>query len=162
MPKQSKSKSKNKVNLKKRRNIEPQTPGFTYSKSYWVTLAFVMAVAFSVAGFIINLSAAAVASLVVTVAFMIGLLGYLRVTPSSLSVSKRATFLFVGASVIGFGVWAAVMLALMTAGLLETVFVDSFLLVPSLINCLTVGAFIGELIGRNSRVQAFFFKPETL
>jgi uncharacterized membrane protein len=162
MPKQFKTKAKSKANLKAKSKNEPQTPGFTSSKSYWVMLSAVMAVAVSVAGFMINLAAGEVAALTVTIVLLIGLMGHVRITPSNLSISKRATFLFVGASIIGFGVWGAIMYVLMATGLLTTVITDYFMIIPSLIICLIIGAFIGELLGRNSRVQGFFFKPENL
>ncbi len=159
MPKQSKTKAKTKANLKKR-EATPEAPGITTKKSYWVMVAMVMAIAFSLAGYMIGFSLGNIAVLMVTIVLLIGLMGYIRVTSSSLSKSKRATFLFVGASIIGFGIWAAIMLILMGTGLLEVIFVDPFFIFPTLIICLTMGAFIGELLGRNSRVRAFFFKPE--
>ncbi|XHH10087.1 MAG: hypothetical protein ACFCUE_05495 [Candidatus Bathyarchaeia archaeon] len=160
MPKQSRNKAKTKAKLKINQKIQPEAPGFTTKKSYWVMLSVVMVSVFSVAGYIMGFTLSNIVVLMVTILVLIGLMGYIRVTPSSLSKSRRGTFLFVGASFIGFGIWAAIMLVLIGIGLLEVVFVDPFLVFPSLVICLTVGAFIGELLGKNSRVRAFFFKPE--
>jgi NO-binding membrane sensor protein with MHYT domain len=162
MPQQSKSKAKSKAKLKTKRKVTPEAPGITTKKSYWVMLAVVMAVAVSIAGYMLNLSPLGIAVLMVPVILLIGLIGFIRVTPSMLSISRRATFLFVGASVIGFGIWAAMMLALMATNLLTNVFGDPFFIMPSLIAFLIIGAFIGELLGRNRRVQTFFFKEDSL
>jgi uncharacterized membrane protein len=101
------------------------------------------------------------AVLMLSIILLIGLIGYVRLTPSNLSKSKRGTFLFIGVSIIGFSIWAIIMLILMNTGTIETIFDgNAFYILPSLIICLTVGAFIGELMGKNSRIQQFFFKPK--
>jgi hypothetical protein len=160
MPKHSKTKAKQKTTAKP----VPDVPGITTKKSYWVMLTLIVAVAVSIAGLMINLPLIDVVILTVTVVLMIGLMGYVRVTPSSLPKSKRATFLFFGGSVIGFGIWAAIVLALNFTGAMlqiaNALNSDQFFVIPSFIIMLTVGAFIGELLGRNSRVQKFFFKPK--
>jgi len=160
MPKSSKTKAKTKAQLKAKRKAQPEAPGITTKKSYWIMLTVVMVAVFSVVGYMIELSLSNIAVLMITIALLIGLMGYVRTTSSSLSKSKRATFLFVGASIIGFSIWAAIMLTLRAVELTESVFADSFLLIPSFIICLTAGAFIGELLGKNKRAQVFFFKPE--
>jgi hypothetical protein len=48
----------------------------------------------------------------------------------------------------------------MAMGFIENMFVENFFIIPSFIMCLTIGAFIGELLGKNSKIQAFFFKPK--
>jgi hypothetical protein len=161
MPKQSKNKSKAKAKLKTKIEAQPETASFTMKKSYWIMLSLVTAVAVSIAGFMFDLSPLGIAVLLVPIVLSIGLVGYLRITPSSLVKTRRATFLFVGASFIGFGIWAAVILVLMYTGLLESIFVDTFFIIPSLITFLFIGAFIGELLGRNKRVEGFFFKEDT-
>ena len=160
MPKQSKTKAKTKSQLKAKRTPQPESPGITTKKSYWVILTVVMAVTVFVAGFMVQLALEQIIFLTLSVVPLIGLIGYVRVTSSTLSWSKRATFLFVGASVIGFSIWAAIVIALSFAGLIATIFADQFFLFPSLVICLTVGAFIGEMLGQIPRVQRFFFKPE--
>jgi hypothetical protein len=160
MPKQSKTKTKTKTQTKIKRNVQPDTPGITTKKWYWVMLTIVMVTVFSVAGFMISLNLSNIVALILTIVPIIGLMGYVRTTPSNLSKSKRATFIFVGASVIGFSIWAVIVLLSTDAGLLENIFADQFLIVPSFIICLTAGAFIGELMGKNSRIQTFFFKSK--
>lgn len=160
MPKQSKTKAKTKAQLKTKRQAKHETPGVTTKKSYWLMLTLVMAVAVAVAGFIIQLAGEQIVFLTVTIAIVIALIGYVRITPSTLSKSKRATFLFFGASVIGFGVWTAIVLTLYATGSIESIFSDQFFVFPSLIIGITGGAFIGELLSRNSRFQSLFFKQE--
>ncbi|MCL2642714.1 MAG: hypothetical protein FWD52_04305 [Candidatus Bathyarchaeota archaeon] len=158
MPKQSKSKSKAQT-TKTKNKVQPEPLGITTSKWYWVMLTGVMVTVFSVVGYIMNLGIANTAVLLLTITLLIGLIGYVRITPSNLPVSKRATFLFIGASVIGFGAWAAIVLVATNAGFIESIFVDPFFIIPSVILCMIIGAFIGELLSKNSRIQALLFKP---
>ena len=160
MPKQTKINAKTKTKTQTKRKTQPETPGITTKKWYWIMLTGVMVTVFSIAGYIMKLDVSQIAFLMLTITLLIGLMGYIGTTSSNLSKSKRATFLFVGASVIGFSIWAAISLVLITTGLIENIFADSFFIIPSLIMCLTIGAFIGELMGKNSRIQTLFFKPQ--
>jgi hypothetical protein len=162
MPKQSKTKAKTKA--KQKNAPEPEAPSFTSKKSYWVMLTIVMTIAVSVAGFIVGLSLADTAVLAVTILLLVAFMGYVRVTPSSLNKSKRATLWFFGACVIGFSIWAAVMAILLYTGVLLQISNatggDQFFLIPSFIIGLLLGAFIGEMLGKYERVKRFFFKTE--
>jgi hypothetical protein len=92
----------------------------------------------------------------------IGCVGYVRVSPSTLSLSKRATFLFMGVSIIGFGIWAIIVFALGRAGFTEQIanaLGGQLFIVTSLVICFSAGALIGELIGRNKAVQVRLFNP---
>ena len=162
MPKQSKtkSKSKSKTQTQTKHKTQPEALSITTKKWYWVMLAGVMITVFSIAGYMFGLELSNITILMLTIALLFGLMGYVRTTPSNLTTSKRATFLFVGASVIGFSIWAAFVLIAINTDLIDSVFANTFFIFPSLIMCLIVGAFIGELLGKNSRVQAFIFKPE--
>jgi len=125
-------------------------------------LAAVLAVASAVLAYMMGLDAVRIAILVVTVLVPIGVWGYVRVTPSGLSPGKRATFLFIGASVIGFGIWAAIVLVGGLYGLtawLVNALGSQFFITTSLVICLSAGAFAGELIGRNKAVQLRVFNP---
>ncbi|MDR2203512.1 MAG: hypothetical protein LBE76_04320 [Nitrososphaerota archaeon] len=93
-----------------------------------------------------------------TIAFLLSLMGYISTTPSNLLKSKRATFLFVGASIIGFCIWAVIFLTLPVIDLIDTDTLTDTFLIFSFIICLTLGAFIGELMGKNQKIQKFFFK----
>jgi hypothetical protein len=158
MPKSDKSRLKSKV--KPKRKAEPELPNITSKPSYWIMLTLVTVVAASVFGLVTGITLLRIAVLAVTIVVLIGFVGYIRVVPSNLSLSKRATFLFVGASVIGFSIWAAIILASNATGFMLQIVNsvgEQFFVVTSLASCLAVGAFIGDLIGKNQRVQARFF-----
>jgi hypothetical protein len=161
MPKTSKNKAKTKTSLKTKRNTQSATPSITAKKSYWAMLSIVLITLFSIAGYLMHFDIVEIAVLMISIVFLIGIIGYVRITPSNLSKSQRGTFLFVGASIIGFGIWAAAIFILMTTDTIENVFGgNAFFILPSLIICLTAGAFIGELMGKNDKIQKFFFKPK--
>jgi hypothetical protein len=90
----------------------------------------------------------------------IGTIGYIKVSPSELSLSKRATLLFIGVSVIGFGIWAAIVLVGGVFGVtaqLTNALGSQFFIVTSLAVCLSWGTLVGELIGRSKAVQIRLF-----
>ncbi len=64
-----------------------------------------------------------------------------------------------GISIIGFGIWAAIILLGNRYGLgaLVEAWGDQFFAVTTLVICLSVGTLIGELIGRNKEVQIRLF-----
>jgi len=118
----------------------------------------VLAVVSAVFGAVMGINLAQTAFLVLTVVVLIGFVGFIRVTPSKLSLGKRAALLIVGASIIGFSIWAAIVLNLNSTGIMAQIvnsLGEQFFAVTSLAICLTSGAFIGELIGRNKSVQAY-------
>lgn len=157
MPNPSKSKAKQKPKAK--RQPEPEVPGITTKKGYWLMLAAVLGVASAVLGLTSGLDAGQTAFLVVAILAPIGCIGFIRVTPSALSISKRLTFIFMGTSIIGFGIWAAIILLGNRYGLgaLVEAWGDQFFAVTTLVICLSVGTLIGELIGRNKEVQIRLF-----
>jgi len=143
---------------KRRRKGKPelQQPSITATKTYWVALAVVFAAVSAVFGTAMDLSVTQSAVLVVTVVLLIGVIGFIRTTPSDLTLSKRATFIFAGASIIGFCIWAAIVLS----GLITPLAQEHgkvFIVVTSFTICLTVGAFIGELLGRSKKIQDRLF-----
>ncbi|MCL5876826.1 MAG: hypothetical protein M1540_03335 [Candidatus Bathyarchaeota archaeon] len=157
MPKPSKVRPKQKTKPKPKGKPEPETPSFTAKKSYWVMLTAVFVVVSAVFGVVLGLGLEKTAVLAATFAVLIGVVGFIRTSPSSLSISKRVTFVFVGASVIGFGIWAVVALVFMP----QIIALDVFFVAASLAICLAVGALIGELLGRIRRVQERLF-PQNL
>ncbi len=160
MPKPQKTRPKAK--LKSKRKEEPEPAGITTKKSYWLTLTVLLVVVTAVFGVVMGLDLLKTALLVVTVAVLIGCIGYVRLAPSKLSIGKRATFLFVGASIIGFGVWAAIVLVGGRFGVTEQMvnaLGSQFFIVTSLVICLSAGALAGELIGRSKAVQIRLFNP---
>ena len=160
LPFMPKPKPRPKQKIKSKRKAEPEVPGLTTKKSYWVSLVLVLAVVSVVFGLATGLDAARTAVLVAAVVVAVGCVGYVRVSPSSLSISKRATFLFMGMSIIGFGIWAVIVLVGGRVGFTEQVsnaLGSQFFAVTSLAMCLSAGAFIGELIGRSKEVQIRLF-----
>ena len=49
-----------------------------------------------------NISAAAIGIMLASVVIVIGFAGYIKFKPSTLKATIRATFIFAGASIIGF------------------------------------------------------------
>ena len=142
--------------------MEPEAPSITTKKSYWVMLAVVLAVASVGFGLIMGLDALRIAILAAAVVVPIGTIGYIKISPSKLPLSKRATLLFIGVSVIGFSIWAAIVLVGGRYGLVETMTTtlgSQFFIVTSLSICFSVGALLGELIGRIKAVQLRLFNP---
>jgi hypothetical protein len=151
-PVKTRPKQKNKPKLK----AQVQTSSITTKKEYWIILTAVLAVVTAVFGLTGSFSLAQTALLIVTVVVVIGFVGLIRTGKSELSLSKRATFIFAGASVIGFAIWAALTLS----GALTTLAVEVgelFYAVNSLVTCLTAGACIGELLGRSRWIQNRLF-----
>jgi len=153
MPKPSKSRPKQKVKPKHKDKVEPESPGFTTKKSYWLVLTLVFGVVSAVFGTVLGMGLAKTAMLVATIVVLIGALGFIRVSHSTLSFSKRATFVFIGVSVIGFGLWAAFVLLFIP----QIVGLDDFFVVTSLAIFLAVGALIGDLLARSKKVQEGLF-----
>lgn len=154
MPQPVKTRPKQKTKLKPK--AQAQTPSITTKKEYWIVLTVVLAVVTAVFGLTTGFSIVQTALLIITVVVVIGFVGLIRTGKSELSLSKRATFIFAGASVIGFAIWAAITLS----GALTTVAVEAgelFYAVNSLVICLTVGACIGELLGRSRWIQNRLF-----
>jgi FtsH-binding integral membrane protein len=158
MPKLQKTRSKSKTKAQTKK-VEPEPASITTKKSYWISLLLFTAIAVSLAAYAINLAWLNIAVLTVTVVVLIGFIGYIRVTPSTMPVSRRATFLFVGASVIGFCIWTAIILVFNTTGFtvqVAEVLGGHFFIVTSFVICLTSGALIGDLISKINRVKAHF------
>ena len=153
MPKSVKIRPKQKNKLRKK---ELQAANFSTKKSYWIALTVLLAIVTVVFGVSMGIGLIQNAIMTLTTVVIIGFLGFVRTTQSTLSVSKRATFIFVGASVIGFAIWAAITLSGIMVQLLNEVG-QEFYVVNSLAICLTVGAFIGELLGKNKKVQEKLF-----
>ena len=154
MPKPPKNRPKQKA--KPKQKAQPQTQSITATKPYWIILTAMLAVVTAVFGALVGMSLERTALVVVTVVVVIGFVGLVRTGKSDLSLSKRATFIFAGASIIGFIIWAALTLS----GALDPVVIavgEEFYLVNSLATCLAAGAWIGELLSRSKMVQQRLF-----
>jgi hypothetical protein len=136
---------------------QPKPLSLLKSKTYWVALTLIMVVFTFAYGFLMNISLEKETLILGTILAVIGFAFSLGFKPSS--YNKKATFIFVGASVIGFSIWAAIVLSFNAIGInsqiASSIGVDSFAL-TSLIICLTMGAFIGNLIGKNREKIVLF------
>lgn len=156
MPKPQKLSPKQKTKQKIKNKSQPEAPGITTKKSYWAVLTVLLAVVSAVFGVTMGLNVTQTAILTVTIVLLIGVIGFIRTSPSNLSLSKRATFIFAGASIIGFCIWAALTLTGTLTGAVNQNG-EVFVTVTSFAICLTVGALIGELLGRNQKIQSRLF-----
>lgn len=154
MPKTSKTYPKPQPKKTKRKKPQPKTitnpVSITTRKSYWITLTLFTVVFASVFGYLMNMSLERIVMMLVTVLLLIGFLFYIRFKPSTTTFDKRALFIFVGASIIGFCIWAVMLLSLTATGLqtqIASAIDDYFFVITSLMICLILGAFIGDWIG---------------
>lgn len=153
-------KSYSKTQRKKTKaKIQPKPVNITTRKSYWITLTFALAVFAFVLGYSVNMVLNNIVLMLATVLSLIGFLFYLRFTPSTVAVGRRATFIFVGASIVGFSIWAMMVLSLNSFerhSQLVNALGGGFFAVTSLIICLISGAFIGDLVGKNKERISIF------
>ena len=154
MPKTAKNYLKTQPKKTKRKKPQPKTQSkpvsITTRKSYWITLTLFTVVFASFFGYFVNMSLERIVMMLVTVLLLIGFAFYIRFKPSTATVNKRALFIFVGASVIGFSIWAVMVLSLNATELqtqIASAIGDDFFAITSLIICLILGAFIGNWIG---------------
>jgi hypothetical protein len=154
MPKPSKTPPKQKT--KPKTKMQPQTQSITATKPYWIILLTLLAVVTAVFGALVGMTLERTALLIVTVVVVIGFVGLIRTGKSELPLSKRATFIFAGASIIGFIIWAALTLTGAMAPVVIAVG-QEFYVMSSLPTCLVAGAWIGELLSRSKLVQERLF-----
>jgi len=155
----SNSKSQRKNKLKETHARAQQKPVNIFkSKYYWVSLATTILVFTFALGNILQMSVEKELLMLCCVFSVIGLAFYIGYKPS-VNYDKRATFFFVGASFIGFGIWVLMVLTLNAFGVLVQIsssIGDSFFVTTSLIIFLVLGAFIGDFIGKNRETVLFF------
>jgi hypothetical protein len=148
---------KNSKNQKKP-NVISEPVSITKSKFYWITLTIIAVVAVLGYGIVTSVAIAQIGLILATILTVIGVASYVRLKPSILTAKTRATYLFVGAAVIGFSIWAAMVITLAVSGLgaQSPSFLGSQLfIVASQIIFLAIGAFIGEYLSTNDAFQAF-------
>ncbi len=144
-----------------RKKTQPKPVSITTRKSYWITLTISITVFASVFGYFMNLPLENIVMMLVTVLLLIGFAFYIRFKPSTTTANKRATFIFVGASVIGFSIWAVTVLSLNATELhaqVASAIGDGFFAITSLMICLISGAFIGDWIGEKRERISMFLK----
>ncbi len=137
---------------------QPKPVSLVKRKSYWITLTLFMLVFTIVFGYANKISVEGEALILATIFSIIAFAFYLGFKPS-VKYDKRATFMFAGASIVGFCIWAAMVLALSANGIiLQIVNLTGtyFFSITSLIICLIAGAFIGDLIGKNKEAINIF------
>lgn len=158
MPKTSKtnrkpySKGQRKSTAKKTKpKAQPETVSILKSKYYWATLTLIILVFAIAVGYMTHVSLGAELLMLGTILSVISLAFYIGFKPSA-GYNKRATFFFVGACIVGFCIWAIMVLSFNANGFISQI-ADSmgvdFFTITSLIICLVLGAFIGDLIGKN-------------
>jgi len=151
-------KAKGKKNQPK---TQPKPVSITTRKSYWITLTIFTIVLTSVFGYFITMPLTKIAIMLIAVLPLIGFAFYIRFKPSVTTANKRATFIFVGASFIGFSIWAAMVLLLNAANLITQIasaLGGDFFAASTLMICLISGAFIGDWISENREQVRIFFK----
>jgi cation transport ATPase len=152
MPKTPKTQPKKQLKTKAKQKVQPKPVSITSRKSYWIALTLTMVVFGIFSGYTNKMAAGAIGLLIGSVLTLIGFAFYLNFYPSTLKVTQRALYLFVGASIIGFSIWAVIVLLLNATSLMPHIVTDvgnSFFAITTLIICLISGAFIGDLIGKN-------------
>ena len=158
MPQKYKTKAKRKTQLKAR----PKPVNLMRSKSYWIMLTIITLVLTFAYGYLMKISVEKEALIFVSVLFLIGFAFYLGFKPYT-NYNKRATFIFVGASVIGFCIWVAVVFSFDATGInsqIASSIGGNLFAITSLMICLISGAFIGDLIGKNKERISFFINDK--
>jgi hypothetical protein len=153
----SKSQRKNKLK-EKQAKTQPKPVSLFKSKYYWITLATTILIFIFALGYITHMSEEKELLMLGSILSVIGLAFYIGYKPS-VNYDKQATFFFVGASIIGFGIWASIVLSLNASEILIQIsnsVGDSFFVITSLTICLVLGAFIGDFIGKNRETILFF------
>ena len=153
----SKDKGKTRPNEKKAK-AQPPSPSIFRSKSYWIFLSILILVFVGAFGYLAQISVGKELLMLATIFALIGFAFHLGYKPAATD-KKRVLLILIGASIIGFSIWAVMVLAVNTAGLLLSITSSTgtdFFAVTSLIICLVLGAFIGDLIGKNMENILFF------
>jgi hypothetical protein len=161
MPKQhpkklQKSNMKNRARNKSKIKSEPAN--ITTSKFYWIGLIIFTVIAILAVGIFSSIAVQKLALIMVTVLFVLAFAWQLRVKQSDLTAKTRATYIFVGAAVIGYSIWAIMVILLAATGFgiqLGNILGDQLFIAASQIIFLVVGGFIGDYLSTNSAFQGF-------
>ena len=154
-PKTQPKKTRPKKNQPK---AQPKPVSLLTRKSYWITLTLIMLVFTFAYGYVMQISVEKEALILGSIFSVIGFAFSIGFKPSA-NYNKRATFIFVGASIVGFSIWAVMVLSFNATGIIlqiENSIGSDFFAITSLIICLTLGAFIGDLIGKNREALRLF------
>jgi hypothetical protein len=149
-----------------RRNRPKKTPpkaqskpvSLMKSKYYWITLTVTVLVFTFAYGYSTQISAEKELLILGSILSVIGFAFYVGFKPSE-NYEKRATFIFIGASIVGFSIWAVMLLSFKATGInsqISSLIGEGFFAITSLIICLVSGALIGDFIGKNRETVLFF------
>jgi len=130
---------------------QPTEVSIFKSKYYWIFLSIVLIVFTVAVGFTIHMSLAKELLILGSIFAVIGFGFYLAFKPAPTD-KKRIILILIGVSIIGFSIWALTVLFLSLTGALgeiETTVGITFFSVTTLLICLVIGAFIGDLIHKN-------------
>ena len=158
---QPKSKPKPNQKLKGKKKVEPEQVSITTKKWYWVSVSAFLAVFGGAYGYYTGLSTPAIVLMLAAVLSAVGFTAYIRIVHSDVSLRTRAASLVFGFSILGFGIWAIIVLSLYRLGLQMQIadsIGDAFFALTTLIICLMVGAFIGDNIGKHFEALKAFFR----
>ncbi len=152
MPKTSQKTYPKKTKQKKTKyKDQPKPISILKSKFYWIALTLIILVFTIAYGYLIGISLERETLLIGTILAVIGFSFHIAFRSNS-NYNKRVIFIFAGASIIGFIIWAAIVLSFnatgITSQITSSIGID-FFAITSLIICLISGAIIGDLIGKN-------------
>ena len=153
--------SKNQRKTKPKKTVpKAQSKPFSLmkSKTYWITLALTVLVFTFAYGYFMQISVGKELLILGSIFSVIGFAFYIGFKPSA-SYNKRPTFIFVGASIVGFSIWAVMVLSFNATGFesqISSSIGEDFFAITSLIICLVLGAFIGDVIGKNREAVVLF------
>jgi len=139
---------------------QPKPVNLLNHKSYWVILTAVTLAFGLFYGYVGKITVGREAIAISVVLALIGFAFYMGYKPQS--YDKKATFVFVGASVAGFCIWAAMVLTFNATGIHQQIansIGDNLFAITSLVFCLLAGAFIGDVIGKNRERISFLLTP---
>ncbi len=163
MPKPSKTKPRNysKTQPKKTKlKVQPKPVSITTSKFYWISLTTIIVFAVLSYGILTGVAVQKIALITLTLLSVIALAWYIRVKPSTMTTKLRATYMFVGAAVVGFSIWAVSVVVLGATGLgiqVSNSLGDQLFIVTSQVIFFVIGAFIGDWVGINRNSMSAFF-----
>jgi hypothetical protein len=158
---QPKPKSKPNSKVKGKKQVEPEPVSITTKKWYWIMVSVFLAVFGGAYGYYTGLPTPAIVLMLAAVLSVVGFAAYIRIIHSDVSLRIRAASLVFGFSILGFGIWAIIVLSLYRLGLQTQIAYsigDAFFALTSLIICLIVGAFIGDSIGKHFEALKAFFR----
>lgn len=150
MPKSSKN-PKGQHRSRGRAKVQSEPFRLLKSKYYWAILTAVVLIAVVVVGVSMQVPLGNELLMLGSVGSVLAFAFYLGFK-SSTSYNKRTTFFFVGASVVGFILWVGMILLFNAVGVIGQIAVsigEDFFAVTTLTIFLVLGAFIGDLIGKN-------------